>query len=287
MRYVALAEQASEYPVRSLCRVLGVSISGYYAWRDRPASLRSQENERLVRAMREIHQVIDPAYGSPRMHAELTAGGFVCGRHRVARLMRQHDLVARTTVRFRRLTKAGKREPAAANILDRQFTVTAPNRVWASDITYIMTGQGHLYLAVILDLYSRRIVGWAMTNRLGAKLVTTALRQALKRRSVEPGLLHHSDRDGLYASAAYKHLLAEHAMIRSMSRKGNCWDNACVESFFATLKTELVAFERFESRDQACQKLFAWIETKYNRTRRHSTLGQISPVDYERKKVHA
>lgn len=287
MRYVALAEQASEYPVRSLCRVLGVSISGYYAWRDRPASLRSQENERLVRAMREIHQVIDPAYGSPRMHAELTADGFVCGRHRVARLMRQHDLVARTTVRFRRLTKAGKREPAAANILDRQFTVTAPNRVWASDITYIMTGQGHLYLAVVLDLYSRLVVGWAMTNRLGAKLVTTALRQALKRRSVEPGLLHHSDRDGLYASTAYKHLLAEHAMIRSMSRKSNCWDNACVESFFATLKTELVAFERFESRDQASEKLFAWIETKYNRTRRHSTLGQISPVDYERKNLHA
>lgn len=287
MRSRAVSEQASEYPVRSLCRVLGVSVSGYYAWRDRPVSLRSLENELLVRAMREIHRVIDPAYGSPRMHAELRAGGFVCGRHRVARLMRQHGLVARTTVRFRRLTKAGKREPAAANVLDRQFTVTAPNRVWASDITYIPTAQGHLYLAVVLDLYSRLVVGWAMTTRLGSELVTTALRQALKRRSVEPGLLHHSDRDGLYASAAYKHLLAEHAMISSMSRKGNCYDNACVESFFGTLKTELVAFERFESREQARQKLFAWIETKYNRTRRHSTLGQISPVDYERKKQYA
>ncbi len=287
MRYAAIEDQAREYPVQSLCRLLHVSPSGYYAWRGRPASRRSQENERLVRAMHEIHQVIDPAYGSPRMHAELTAGGVVCGRHRVARLMRQHDLVARTTVRFRRLTKAGKREPAAANVLDRQFTVTAPNRVWASDITYIPTAQGHLYLAVVLDLYSRQVVGWAMTSHLGAELVTTALRQALRRRPVEPGLLHHSDRDGLYASAAYKHLLAEHAMISSMSRKGNCYDNACVESFFATLKTELVAFERFESRDQARQKLFAWIETKYNRTRRHSTLGQISPVDYEQKKLHA
>ena len=273
--------------MRSLCRVLGVSSSGYYAWRDRPASLRSQENERLVRAMREIHQGIDPAYGSPRMHAELLAGGFICGRHRVARLMRRHGLVARTTVRFRRLTKAGKREPAAPNILDRQFAVTAPNRVWASDITYIPTAQGHLYLAVVLDLYSRQVVGWAMTNRLGAELVTTALRQALQRRSVEPGLIHHSDRDGLYASAAYKHLLAEHAMISSMSRKGNCYDNACVESFFATLKTELVAFERFESREEARQKLFVWIEIKYNRTRRHSILGQISPVDYERNNPHA
>lgn len=287
MRYRAIAGQAEDYPAWSLCRVLGVSRSGYYAWRDRPASSRSQENERLVRAMREIHREVDPSYGSPRMHAELLAGGFVCGRHRVARLMRRHGLVARTTVRFRRLTKAGKREPAAPNILDRQFAVTAPNRIWASDITYIPTAQGHLYLAVVLDLYSRQVVGWAMTNRLGAELVTTALRQALQRRSVEPGLIHHSDRDGLYASAAYKHLLAEHAMISSMSRKGNCYDNACVESFFATLKTELVAFERFESRDQARRKLFAWIETKYNRTRRHSTLGQISPVDYERKKQHA
>jgi putative transposase len=269
--------------VRSLCRVLGVSPSGYYSWRDRWPSVRSQQNERLVEAMRTVHREIDPAYGSPRMHTELLASGFACGRHRVARLMRQHGLVARPTVRFRRLTKAGKREPAAPNILDRQFTVSAPNRVWASDITYIPTAEGQLYLAVVLDLYSRRVVGWAMADRLGAVLVTTALRQALQRRSVTPGLLHHSDRDGLYASAAYKHLLVEHAMISSMSRKGNCYDNACVESFFATLKTELVAFERFESRAQARQKLFAWIETKYNRTRRHSTLGHISPVDYENK----
>ena len=287
MRYAAIEDQAREYPVQSLCRLLHVSASGYYAWRGRPASRRTHENARLVTAMREVHRAIDPACGSPRMHTELTAGGFVCGRHRVARLMRQHGLVARTTVRFRRLTKAGKREPAAPNILNRQFDVTTPNRGWASDITYIPTAQGQLYLAVVLDLYSRRVVGWAMTNRLGAELVTTALRQAFKRRSVEPGLLHHSDRDGLYASTAYKHLLAEHAMISSMSRKGNCWDNACVESFFATLKTELVAFERFESRDQARQKLFVWIETKYNRTRRHSTLGQISPVDYERNNPHA
>ena len=287
MRYAAINEQAGEYPVRRLCRLLDISPSGYYAWRERPASLRSQENERLVRVMRDIHGGIDPAYGSPRMHAELLAGGFVCGRHRVARLMRQHGLVARTTVRFRCLTKAGKREPAAPNILDRQFTVTVPNRVWASDITYIPTAEGHLYLAIVLDLYSRRVVGWAMTNRLGAELVVTALRQAVQRRPVQPGLLHHSDRDGLYASTAYKHLLAEHAMISSMSRKSNCWDNACVESFFATLKTELVAFERFGSRDQARRKLFTWIETKYNRTRRHSTLGQISPIDYEQKKQYA
>jgi transposase InsO family protein len=287
VRYAAIAEQSSAFSVRSLCRVLEVSTSGYYAWCDRRPSLRSQQNERLVEAMRKVHREVDPAYGSPRMHTELLANGFECGRHRVARLMRQHGLVARPTVRFRRLTKAGKRVPAAPNILDRQFTVSAPNRVWASDITYIQTAEGHLYLAVVLDLYSRRVVGWAMTERLGAVLVTTALRQALQRRSVKPGLLHHSDRDGLYSSAAYKHLLAEHAMTSSMSRKGNCYDNACVESFFATLKTELVAFERFESRAQARQKLFVWIETKYNRSRRHSTLGYISPVDYEHENYHA
>jgi putative transposase len=287
VKYAAMAEQASVYPVSVLCRLLGVSASGYYAWRDRPVSVRTQENERLVTAIDEIHRTVDPAYGSPRMHSELTAKGFVCGRHRVARLMRKHNVVARTIARFRCLTKAGTREPAAPNILDRQFVVPAPNLVWASDITYIPTAQGHLYLAVVLDLYSRRVVGWAMAGRLDAELVTTALRQALGRRSVEPGLLHHSDRDGLYASAAYQHLLAEHAMISSMSRKGNCYDNACVESFFGTLKTELVAFERFQSRDEARLKIFLWIETKYNRARRHSTLGQISPVDYEQKKQHA
>jgi len=287
MRYAAIAEQALGSPVSVLCHLLGVSTSGYYAWRHRPASVRAQNNERLVTAIRVIHSTVDPAYGSPRMQSELTARGFVCGRHRVARLMRQQGVVARTTVRFRCLTKAGKREPAAPNILDRQFTVSAPNVVWASDITYIPTAEGHLYLAVVLDLYSRRVVGWAMAGRLDADLVTTALRQALGRRVVEPGLLHHSDRDGLYASAAYQHLLAEHAMISSMSRKGNCYDNACVESFFATLKTELVAFERFRSRDEARLTLFLWIETKYNRTRRHSTLGQISPVDYEQNNNHA
>jgi transposase InsO family protein len=233
--------------------------------------------------MREVHRVVDPSYGSPRMHTELRSQGFGCGRHRVARLMRQHRLIARTTLRYRSLTKAGKREPAAPNVLNRQFTVSEPNRVWAADITYIPTGEGHLYLAVVMDLYSRQVVGWAMTSRLGTELVTRALRQAVSRRSIQPGLLHHSDRDGLYLSAAYKHLLAQYAMESSMSRKGNCWDNACVESFFATLKDELVAFERFRSRDEARQKLFAWIEITYNRTRRHSTLGQMSPVEYEQK----
>jgi len=287
MRYSVIDEQSREYPVRPLCRLLNVSASGYYAWRKRPTGCHSQENERLVSAMREIHRTIDSSYGSPRMHAELVSRGYACGRHRVARLMRGNGLIAKTTVRFRSLTKAGRRDAAAANLLDRRFMVAAPNQVWASDITYIPTAEGHIYLAVVLDLYSRQVVGWAMTARLGTELVTTALRQAIKRRPIKPGLLHHSDRDGLYNSAGYKRLLVRYGMISSMSRKGNCYDNACVESFFARLKTELVAFERFKSRDEARQKLFIWIETFYNRVRRHSSLGYKSPVEYEDRNKHA
>jgi len=287
VRYQAIHSQRLSYPVSLLCSVLDVSSSGYYYWCNRLDSLRLLNNNRLLSAMRMIHRSVDSSYGSPRMHAELLSRGYVCGLNRVARLMRQNGIIARTIIRFRNLTKAGKREPAAPNILDRQFTVTAPNRVWASDITYIPTGEGHLYLAVVLDLYSRQVVGWSMTSRLGADLVTTALEQAVKRRSVEEGLVHHSDRDGLYSCAAYKYLLSQHAMKRSMSRKGNCYDNACVESFFASLKNEMVSFERFKTREEAKQKIFIWIEIFYNRIRRHSTLGYMSPVDFEEKNTYA
>lgn len=287
MKYGAIEQYSETYPVRLLCRVLGVSPSSYYSWRHRPTSHRSLENERLVSVMRLIHKTIDRSYGSPRVHAELLSQGYECGLNRVARLMRHDCLIARTTLRFRSLTKAGKREPAAPNILDRKFSVSEPNRVWASDITYIPTGEGHLYLAVVLDLHSRQVVGWAMTSRINSTLVTTALDQALRRRSVRPGLMHHSDRDGLYQSAAYKHLLAEYEMVSSMSRKGNCYDNACVESFFGSLKNEMVAFERFLTREEAKQKIFAWIEVFYNRIRRHSTLGYKSPVEFEQKNSYA
>lgn len=287
MSYEAIRKQAESYSVRPLCRLLGVSPSGYYAWRKRPVSQRDQENERLVTAMRQIHEAVRQTYGSPRMHAELVARGFTCGRHRVARLMRQHGVMAKMTVRFRRLTKAGKREKAADNLLNQQFQVAAPNRVWASDVTYVPTGEGYVYLAVVLDLYSRQVVGWAMTSRLGADLVVAALHQALWRRCPGAGLLHHSDQDGLYTSSAYQQLLANHQMICSMSRTGNCYDNACVESFFASLKTELVTFERYPSREEAKSNLFAWIEVFYNRVRRHSTLGYLSPVDFERENNHA
>jgi transposase InsO family protein len=198
--------------------------------------------------------------------------------------MRDNGIIARMTVRFRRLTRAGKKRPPAPNLLDRQFAVAAPNRVWVSDITYIPTAEGFLYLAVILDLYSRRVVGWGMSSRLKPELTLSALRQALGRRDVGPGLMHHSDQDMLYSCGPYQELLTEHGLICSMSGQGNCYDNACAESFFGGLKNELVAFEKFESREQAALELFEWMEVFYNRIRRHSTLEYVSPVDYENQK---
>jgi transposase InsO family protein len=238
---------------------------------------------RLLEAIRRIHVGYKRAYGSPSVHFELRSLGYFCGHNRVARLMRENGIISRVTVRFRSLTKAGKREPVADNLLARNFMVGKPNRVWASDFTYIPTKEGFLYLAVVVDLYNRQVVGWRMSPRRGLQLVTDALRQALKRRQVEDGLLHHSDRDSLYSSGVYQSLLEDNAMICSMSRKGNCYDNACVESFIGSLKNEMVAFERFESRKVAAVRLFEWIETYYNRVRRHSTLGYLSPIDYERK----
>jgi len=234
--------------------------------------------------IKEIHGSVRETYGSPRMKAELCARGYPCGRHRVARIMRENGIMAKMTIRFKRLTKAGKKQPPAANLLDRKFEVVTPNRVWASDITYIPTAEGFLYLAVVLDLYNRQVVGWGMSSRLNPELVGNALRQALQRRDVAADLLHHSDQDMLYSSGPYQRLLSDNGIKCSMSRKGNCYDNAVVESFFGSLKNEFVAFERFESRDQAALKLFAWIEVFYNRIRRHSTLDYLSPVDYEKQK---
>lgn len=250
-------------------------------------SRRSRENHKLVEQMWKIHEQMNRTYGSPRMHKELCVRGYCCGRHRVARLMRKHGIITKMTVRFRRLTKAGKRKPVADNILDRQFQVSHPNRVWASDITYIKTSEGHLYLAVVLDLYSRRVVGWCMSSRLNPELVTTALQQAIGQRDLQLGLLHHSDRDVRYSSDSYQWLLSENGMVCSMSRKGNCYDNACLESFFSSLKNEYVYFERFRTRDEAQLKIFEWIEVFYNRIRRHSTLGYVSPVDFEEGKTYA
>lgn len=268
------------YPVSRLCSLMTVSPSGYYAWRNRRPGCRARENSLLVLAMRQIHEEVRGRYGSPRMHAELVAQGYRCGEHRVARLMRQQGLVGKQRKKHpgsRFYDERGK----APNLLNRQFTVSEANRVWAADITYLRTAEGFVYLAVVLDLYSRRVVGWAMRSRLGADLVESALRQALKNRQPAGGVLHHSDQDGLYACAAYYELLTKHNFVISNSRKGNCHDNACLESFFARLKTECLPPTRFVTKEQAEIDVFRYLEGFYNRVRRHSTLNYLSPVDFE------
>jgi putative transposase len=283
MRFVFIHAHARIFHITTMCRVLEVSRAGYYAWRARPLCERVQENRWLRERIREIHQEVRGRYGSPRVHQELRALGIACGKHRVARLMRAEGLRAKSTPRFRVTTRSDHGERVAANVLDRQFavpTIPAPNRVWAADLTYIPTREGWLYLAVILDLASRRVVGWALRTRLDHELALTALRMALVHRRARGGL-HHSDRGVQYASRAYQQLLQAAGFTPSMSRVGNCWDNAVVESFFATLSKELLVDGIFPSREIASRELFTFIEIWYNRKRRHSALGYHTPVEFE------
>lgn len=270
-----------EYPVSLLCRVLGVSRSGYYAWCRRPVSRRAQANRRLLVAIRVAHAASRGTYGSPRIHAELCAQGEPCGRHRVARLMRQHGIRAKQARRFRVTTDSAHGRPVAPNLLARRFDAPGINRRWVTDLTYIPTHEGWLYVAVVLDLYSRRVVGWAMQPRMSQELVLAALRMAVEQRRPPEGLVHHSDQGGQYAGPAYQAWLARHGIRPSMSRRGDCWDNAVAESFFKTLKTELVYHRTYRTRAEASADLFDYIERFYNRRRRHSYLGYRSPADYE------
>jgi putative transposase len=281
MRYRVIQGHDRRYPIRLMCRALAVSAAGYYAWRARPESARSIQTRTLRSAIREIHQESRETYGSPRIWHALVKQGHRVGEHRVARLMRQEGIRAKTVTKWRATTQSQHEFPVAANTLDRAFTVEAPNRVWAGDLTYVWTVEGWLYLAVLLDLYSRRIVGWAMGQRLTGELAEQALTMALMNRTPRAGLVHHSDRGSQYAATSYQRLLDEYGLIPSMSRKGNCWDNACVESFFGTLKRELVYHRRYTTRDEAKQDIFEYIEVFYNRPRRHSTLGYHSPAEYE------
>lgn len=264
-----------------MCAVLQVSRSGYYSWLNRSASARERANQALVVEIRSIHVRSRQSYGSPRVTAELRASGHVCSENRVARLMRLNGIRSRRRRRYRATTESKHRYPVAPNRLDRRFEVSRPNAVWVSDITYIWTSEGWLYLAVIVDLYSRMVVGWSMGRRLTGALTLRALHQALRRRQVQPGLIHHSDRGSQYAAGDYQAVLADQGAIGSMSRKGNCWDNAVMESFFATLKTELIYHERFVTREEAKAKIFEYIEVFYNRERRHSTLGYKNPAEFE------
>lgn len=265
-----------------MCQVLEVSVSGYYAWRRRPESRRGQANRVLLSGIRMGHQRSRQTYGSPRMTAELQSLGYVCSENRVARLMREGGVRAVGKRKYRVTTRSQHAHPVAENLLDRNFTADRPNRVWLSDITCIWTSEGWLYLAAIMDLHSRMVVGWAMGPRLNAELTLSALRQAIARREVRPELMHHSDRGGQYAATEYQKLLTATRMIGSMSRKGDCWDNAPMESFFATLKTELVYRMTFKTREEAKRKIYEFIEVFYNRQRRHSSLGNKCPLDFEK-----
>jgi len=282
MRYQFIRDQATQYPVTLLCHVLQVTRSGYYAWRQCPQSARAQEDQRLLTHITTAHTASKQTYGSPRIHAQLRQQGETCGRHRVARVMQAAGLVAKHRRKFRATTNSAHDLPVAENVLDRRFTPTAPNQVWVGDITYIPTGEGWLYLATIMDLASRRIVGWAMSVRIDRALVGAALTDAVGRRHPGTGVIHHSDRGSQYASTDDQAFLAQHGFIPSMSRKGNCWDNAPMESFFHSLKVEWLHDQTFRTRDAARQAIFTFIEVWYNRQRLHSTLGYRSPEQYER-----
>ena len=281
MRCRAIRAHAGRFPVTLMCQTLAVSLSGYYAWVARPESRRTAENRQLLAQIRVIHAESRSTYGSPRVHGTLQAQGQRIGEHRVARLMRASALRAKTVKKWRATTDSAHQYPVVPNTLNRQFAVAHPNRVWAGDITYVWTAEGWLYLAVVLDLYSRRVIAWGMGSRLTQELATAALTMAVEHRRPASGVLHHTDRGSKYAATLYRELLAGHGLTASMSRRGNCWDNAVVESFFHTLKTELVYHRRYITREEARQDIFEWIEVFYNRTRRHSTLGYRSPAEFE------
>lgn len=277
-----MEKHREEHRVARMCSVIEVSRAGYYAWRRRPQSARSRANEALSSEIAEIFDDSDQTYGAIRVHRTLRKRGDRVGLHRVARLMRERGLRVHRRRRYRPTTTDSKHDhPIAPNRLQRDFTATRINERWVGDLTYIETGEGWLYLAVVLDLFSRRIVGWDTSRRTDGALTLSALRAALARRQPGPGLLHHTDRGSQYAAIDYRLELDGAEAIASMSRKGDCYDNAAMESFFATLKRELVHRRRWATRDDARAALFEWIEGRYNRIRLHSTLDYCSPAEYE------
>jgi putative transposase len=281
VRYGFIRDHSKEFHVENACRVLRVSPSGYYAWSVRGAGEREIDDARLIDKIRGIYEASKGVYGVRRIYRQLLADGERCSRNRIARLMRKCGIKAKRRLKYRVTTDSKHNFPVAENLLDRQFFSAGPNQVWASDITYIWTLEGWLYLAAVIDLHSRMVVGWSMSKRLDRGLVLDALSMATGRRNPGPGLIHHSDRGSQYASNDYQAALDRRSMLCSMSRKGDCWDNAVAESFFATLKTERVHHRLYRSRAEARRDIFEYIEVFYNRVRLHSTLGYLSPAQFE------
>jgi putative transposase len=279
--YAFIDDHRGEWSVAQLCDALDVSTAGYYSWRERDASQQQQRREELTVEIQAVHAEVQARYGSPRMHAELVERGHDCCVNTVARIMREAGIAAKTKRKFRHTTDSNHKLPVAENLLDRHFDPTSKNESWVTDITYISTREGWLYLAAVEDLFSRMVVGWSMDATMTSRLVVDALEMAVLRRLPGSDLVAHSDRGSQYASEHYQRLLGSAGITCSMSRRGNCWDNAPMESFFATLKKELVHHEDYTTREQARLSIFEYIETFYNRTRRHSSLEYLSPADYE------
>lgn len=284
MKFELVDAEKANFPVGVLCEVLDVSRSGFYAWKKRPPSARAKADERLAVEVAAAHQRSRKRYGSPRVHRALRKKGIRVGRKRVERVMRANGIVGRQKRRFRRTTDSNHQSPIAPNVLSRDFAPAAPNEAWAGDVTYIATDEGWCYLAVLLDLYSRRVIGWAMSPTNDTELALAALNRAVAARHVvPPGLVQHTDRGSPYASDDYRQALATYAMVQSMSRTGDCWDNAVSESFFATLRAELVDGERYSTRHAAEMSIGDYIDNFYNVERLHSHLDYVSPIEFELK----
>lgn len=281
MKYTFMKNHEEEFSIERMSFVLRVSRSGYYRFITSKPSLREVENTRLLKEIKEIHLANRKVYGSPRVHAELNSQGESCSRKRVAKLMRKEGIFAKMKKRFKVTTQADPRAKKAPNLLEQNFASAKPNERWVADITYVSTAEGWLYVAAVLDLFSRRIVGLAMSERITSDLVRKALEQAIAHRQPDEGLIHHSDKGSQYTSHAFQKVLARSNIISSMSGIGNCYDNAAMESFFHTLKTEHIYFESYKTRDQAKRSIFEYVEVFYNRKRRHSTLGYLSPMIFE------
>ncbi|MDH5649496.1 MAG: IS3 family transposase [Gammaproteobacteria bacterium] len=281
MRYRFIQQQQHQHRIAHLCQAMNVSRCGYYAWIARAPSAREQANNALLEKIKVIHQQHRSTCGSDKTWRLLKQQGETCGRHQVARLRRTHGIEAIRMKRFKASRGARNNEPVSDNVLNRQFTTSQPDQAWVTDTTFIPTRQGWLYLATVMDLYSRKVVGWAMGNSNNKQLVCNALTMAIQHRQPKPGLLHHSDQGITYTSAQYRELLKQHKMIASMSRKGNCHDNAVAESFFANLKNELIYHRDFTTREEARCAIFDYIELFYNRKRLHQTLNYQTPEEYE------
>ena len=281
MRYQFIKSHQHAHAVTNLCHALGVSHCGYYAWLTRPPSQRAHANARLLDKIKAIHQQYRQVCGSDKTWHILTRQGEACGRHRVARIRRAHGIEALRMKRFRASRGARNNAPAASNVLNRQFTISQADRAWVADTTFVPTRQGWLYLATVVDLYSRMVVGWAMSTSNNSQLVCDALGMAIEHRAPQVGLLHHSDQGITYTSVQYRELMKQNSIIASMSRVGNCHDNAVAESFFANLKNELTYHRDFKTRQEARTAIFDYIELFYNRKRPHQTLNFYAPVEYE------